>query len=62
HRLLSAFNAATLELCREDNLTCLDLASELDFADGDFYDVVHNTPQGAEKVGRWLAGKLTALE
>lgn len=42
-------------------MVCLDLATELHFADGDFYDFEHNTPQGAEKIGHWLAGKLVGL-
>lgn len=60
-RVLARFNAVTMEVCRERHVTCLDLATELHFGDGDFYDYEHNTPQGAEKIGRWLAGKLTGL-
>ncbi|MBI5163491.1 MAG: hypothetical protein HY985_06280 [Magnetospirillum sp.] len=60
-RLLARFNAATLEVCAEQGIVCLDLAGEVEFSDGDFYDHVHNTPQGAEKVGRWLAAKLAGL-
>ena len=41
--------------------TCLDLAAELRFEPGDFYDYEHNTPQGARKIGQWLAGKLAGL-
>ena len=60
-RALARVNAATLETCRERHVVCLDLASELHFADGDFYDFEHNTPQGAAKIGHWLAGKLAGL-
>jgi hypothetical protein len=60
-RALARVNAATLETCRERHVVCLDLAAELHFADGDFYDFEHNTPQGAEKIGHWLAGKLVGL-
>ena len=58
---LTRFNAATLEVCRYRHVACLDLATELPFSEGDFYDYEHNTPQGAEKIGRWLAGKLAGL-
>lgn len=58
HRLLAEFNAAALRVCAEERLRCLDLAGSLAFADGDFYDALHNTPQGAEKVGLWLAKAL----
>ena len=60
-RALLRFNAATMEVCRVWHVTCLDLATELRFAEGDFYDYEHNTPQGAEKIGTWLAGKLAGL-
>lgn len=61
HRLLSAFNQATREVCRDDGLVCLDLARELTFERADFYDYVHTTPSGAAKIGRWLHGKLAGL-
>jgi hypothetical protein len=60
-RALTLFNAATLEVCRYRHVACLDLATELQFEEGDFYDYEHNTPQGAERIGRWLAGKLAGL-
>ena len=60
-RALARFNAVTMEVCRDWHVTCLDLAAELHFGAGDFYDYEHNTPQGAEKIGHWLAGKLTRL-
>ncbi|HLO76667.1 MAG TPA: SGNH/GDSL hydrolase family protein [Magnetospirillum sp.] len=61
YRRLSAFNDATRAVCVEERLLCLDLARELTFDPGDFYDYLHNTPQGAEKIGRWLAAKLAGL-
>ncbi len=60
-RQLAAFNAATLAVCRETGAACLDLAGEVVFEDRDFYDEVHNTPQGAEKIGRWLAERLAGM-
>ena len=60
-RLLSAFNATTLAVCAERKLACLDLAGELPFAEGDFYDHVHSSPAGAVKVGAWLAERLAPL-
>jgi hypothetical protein len=60
-RALTLFNAATLEVCRYRHVACLDLATELPFGEGDFYDYEHNTPQGAEKIGRWLGGKLVGM-
>lgn len=61
YRLLAALNQATREVCRDEGLLCLDLARELTFDKGDFYDYLHNTPAGAAKIGRWLHGKLAGL-
>jgi len=60
-RALARINGATLEVCGEGLATCLDLAAELRFEPGDFYDYEHNTPQGARKIGQWLAVKLAGL-
>ncbi|CAA7614296.1 Lysophospholipase L1 and related esterases [Magnetospirillum sp. LM-5] len=60
-RLLAEANQVTLEVCGETGAICLDLAAEIDFGDGDFYDFLHNTPNGADKIGRWLAGPLLTL-
>lgn len=61
YRRLSAFNRATREVCADEGLLCLDLAREVTFEAGDFYDYLHNTPSGADKIGRWLATKLAGL-
>lgn len=61
YNALAPYNVATRQVCRENGLLCLDLAKELAFADGDFYDYLHNTPAGAEKIGRWLYAKLAGL-
>lgn len=58
---LTAFNRATREVCRDEGLLCLDMASELVFETDDFHDYLHMSPRGAEKIGRWLAGKLAGL-
>jgi hypothetical protein len=57
-RLLAAFNKTLLDVCARRHIACFDLASDVTFANGDFYDLLHNTPQGAEKVGTYLADKL----
>lgn len=35
----------------------IDVARDLPFTDDDFYDLAHNTPGGAEKLGRFLAAR-----
>lgn len=61
YRLLAEMNRATLQVCHDEGLLCLDLAREVVFEPGDFYDRLHNTPQGAAKIGRWLAERLAGL-
>ncbi len=61
HGVLAGFNAATMQVCGELKISCADLAHEIGFEIGDFYDRIHNTPDGAEKIGRWLAGKVGPL-
>lgn len=55
---LRAFNRALMATCAELDAICIDLARELTFDDDDFYDLVHNTPQGAARIGAFLFEKL----
>ena len=53
------FNQTTMTVCNDISVSiCIDLANELKFNLSDFYDLVHNTPSGAEKIGRYLASKI----
>jgi len=58
YETMAAFNRVTMTVCRELEAICLDLAAAVAFGDGDFYDRLHNTPQGTEKIGRHLADRL----
>ena len=55
---ITAFNQAAMAVCRAEGAVCIDLGRELLFKDGDFYDRLHNTPRGAQKIGRYLYEKL----
>jgi hypothetical protein len=59
--ILGLLNVKTMQVCRESNGVCIDLARELEFNAADYYDFYHNTPQGAEKIGRYLHLKLDPL-
>lgn len=59
--ILELLNDVTMRACRESNGVCIDLARELEFDANDYYDFFHNTPQGAEKIGRYLHAKLDPL-
>ena len=56
--MMRLMNNKTMEFCHSVGGICLDLASEVEFEDGDFYDFYHNTPRGAEKTGIYLYRKL----
>jgi hypothetical protein len=56
--MVRMLNNETMEFCRRVGGICVDLAGELEFADGDFYDFSHNTPRGSEKIGVYLYQKL----
>jgi hypothetical protein len=48
----------TMDACREARAICLDLEKDVRFSEGDFYDAMHNTPAGAEKIGTYLFQQL----
>jgi hypothetical protein len=55
---LSMINIATERTCREsgaDLCRFYDLATKVRFEAHDFYDLVHTTPSGAQKIGAFLA-------
>lgn len=55
-------NRSLMEHCRGAGIVCFDLASDVAFVADDYYDLLHNTPEGAEKIGRYLAEHLAALD
>jgi hypothetical protein len=60
---LQQLDRAAEAVCKEyaPQCTFVDLANELKFVPDDFYDLVHNTPQGARKIGLFLSAKLVGL-
>lgn len=60
---LGEINRATEAVCREyvDDCRFIDLANRVQFESSDFYDLVHNTPQGARKIGEFLSGELAFI-
>jgi hypothetical protein len=55
---LRAFNDTVMSHCARDGMRCVDLGREFVAADGDFYDVVHMTPQGSRKAGELVCRAL----
>lgn len=59
--MLQLLNETTLEVCEEVGGIPIDLANGVDWEDADFYDFVHNSPKGAEKIGIYLYERLRYL-
>jgi lysophospholipase L1-like esterase len=61
---LGSINAATREICEEAADVChfIDLADELKLEPADFYDRVHSTASGVQKIGAFLAGHLAFVQ
>lgn len=60
HSMMNSVNKTTMEQCRKCEAICIDLAEEIEFEDGDFYDFLHTTPSGSEKIGKVIAQNLLA--
>ena len=58
---LNRFNQRLMQTCHELRAVCVDLANELSFDPGDFYDRIHTTPNGSLKIGEYLYGVLKNL-
>jgi hypothetical protein len=54
YRLMRKLDGVTRSVALEQGALYVDLASRTEWADADFYDFVHMTPQGAAKVGQFL--------
>jgi len=52
---LHLVNLATRAYAMRSNAPLLDLYADVVLEGRDFYDLVHNTPSGAQKIGRYLA-------
>jgi|SRR5688572_18089624 len=61
YHMMRIYWAATMEECAKSGGICIDAGNEVPWQPGDFYDVIHNTPQGAERLGVYLHEKLRDL-
>lgn len=62
YHFLRLFNETALGVCRaERDCIAIDGLNVFPLGDGDFYDNVHNTPQGARKIAESLVKELSPL-
>ena len=60
--IMQLMHNSVKEVAKQTNAIFLDLDSELVFDyEKDFYDDMHTTPLGSEKIGKYLYGKLKHL-
>ena len=59
HRAL--LRSDRIVVSRDENLYCINLASELDLNYDDFYDELHLNPIGSKKVSEYLFKKLSTI-
>jgi len=58
---LEPYHEVTRRHCREKNLLCVDVSRKVEVAPGDFFDVMHTTPSGSQKIGQEICNKLSSL-
>jgi hypothetical protein len=58
--MMKRLDQVTQSVAREKGALYIDLSSQGDWADGDFYDFSHMKPQGAKKVGKLLYQALSS--
>lgn len=59
--IMREFWTATMDECAKAGGVCIDAGNEVPWQEGDFYDNVHNTPQGADRLGTYLHTRLKDL-
>ncbi len=57
----TAFNLRALEICRAKEAICIDLAGEIEFEVGDFFDYVHTSARGSRRIGDYLFARLEGV-
>ena len=59
--IMREFWAVMMDECENSGGVCIDAGNEVPWQEGDFYDSVHNTPQGAKRLGMYLYSRLQSL-
>jgi lysophospholipase L1-like esterase len=54
-KLLQVYNHELIEVCKENKVPCLNLASKIPHSEDHFYDIVHFNDHGAQKVAEYAA-------
>lgn len=57
-RMMAAYNQTLMGLCRQEEVECIDLASQLPHSSAAFYDDVHFNEQGSRKVANIVSRHL----
>ena len=52
------YNQELLRICRLSKAVCIDLASKIELSEVDFFDRIHTTPAGSDKIAAFLFERL----
>ena len=61
YHLMGRLCGAAVTAAQAENTIVIDLGRKLEFKEGDFYDLAHNTPMGTRKIGLYLFEQLSPL-
>ena len=60
YEALMAHNRRAMKICQEVKAICIDVSKELEFENGDHYDLLHTTPKGSAKIAKFIFERLKA--
>jgi len=60
-QIQSLYNKEMLRVCRSLKAICMDLANKILMSEADFFDRIHTTPSGSDKIAGFLFGRLQEI-
>ena len=60
-QIQTLYNHEMLRVCRSLKAICIDLAKQIVLSEADFFDRVHTTPSGSDKIAEFLFGRLRMI-
>jgi hypothetical protein len=58
HQIQNLYNHEMLRVCRSLKANCIDLAGQINLSETDFFDWIHTTPSGSDKIAVFLFDRL----
>ncbi|NKB19531.1 MAG: hypothetical protein GKS01_03200 [Alphaproteobacteria bacterium] len=61
HQIQKLYNQEMLRTCQAVKAICIDLANQINLSEADFFDRIHTTPDGSDKIAAFLFEKLQRI-